>query len=447
MRAPLSLGLPALLAAGLLTPLLLAQPNPPPPRQVYAQRLRQVTSVPGLAAFWDFVRREDASPSARFTAHQPAGQAHPFALDVENYVLSFWQEGKPATYQDFPLLGRGPFGQAVRFQPQSDPTFRPMFLVPRARLHDTPLDVKGPGASVSMVVWLARESSTHAIAGIWHEGTDLHSLSPGIKRVEKGMRQYALFAGLAANPGASAAHVSENGAASFSDKYARNLSVTPDTIPTISPQAEPEEIDANWNTIGFVFNNQRNEVTSYRNGVAQEFWVENPGLHPFYKWAAKGWQQADRVRRQLPPSAEDAAYPPAQLYAPPEGKPLRIQRLSAAADQRVELHYFPYTKVRVTWRQQGKQWVVVNRELASLRVNPFYFPHDLYRPATPADGGPFTIGEFIHSSRSQGFIGYLGGVAVYRRALSQLEMRRLGQVGLSAPPLRLADLSPTAAKP
>jgi hypothetical protein len=51
--------------------------------------------------------------------------------------------------------------------------FRPFLFVPRARLHDSPLDIKGAGKSVSVVVWAIRESGNHALAGIWHEGTDL----------------------------------------------------------------------------------------------------------------------------------------------------------------------------------------------------------------------------------------------------------------------------------
>ena len=58
--------------------------------------------------------------------------------------------------------------------------------------------VKGPGRDVSMVVWLIGESGNHAIAGIWHEGTELQGGAGPVSRVEPGKRQYALFAGLAA---------------------------------------------------------------------------------------------------------------------------------------------------------------------------------------------------------------------------------------------------------
>ena len=223
----------------------------------------------------------------RFQAHQPAGDSTDLRLDVGNYVLDYWGEGRAATYADLPVIGRGPFGQAVRFQPQKGNDFRPMLFVPRARLHNSGLDVKGAGASVSMVVWMARETGGHAVAGIWHEGTDLHSLSPTIRRVEKGMRQYCLFMGLAANPGASAAHISENGGPSFSDQFARNLSTTPDKIPNISASASAEEIDRGWSVAGFTFDNQKNQVTSYLNGVAKEYWIEQPEKHPFFSVASE----------------------------------------------------------------------------------------------------------------------------------------------------------------
>ena len=39
-------------------------------------------------------------------------------------------------------------------------------------------------------------------------------------------------------------------------------------------------------------------------------------------------------------------------------------------------------------------------------------------------GGPFTIGRVIHSSRSVGFTGWIGGVAVFDRALTAEELAK-----------------------
>lgn len=429
---------------------LLADPLPDARRE-YQRRVNTVRNTRGFVALWDFVRREDnAGGSGRFAAHQRPRQRAGFELDAANYVRDYWGEGRAATYDDFPLLGRGPFGQAIRFRRQEGNDFRPLLLVPRERVHGSGLDAKGPGRSVSMVAWLVREAGNHAIAGIWHEGTDLASVSATVRKVEQGKRQYALFAGLAANNGASAAHVSENGGASFGDRYARNLSTTPEIIPVVAPDASADAIDRAWSVVAFTFDNDRNTVTSFLNGRATEYWIDNPEQHPFFQWPAKGWRQAHLHREPGLQPGEDAAFPRAQFYEPPEQKPLSREVIEDRGEERIELHRFAFTRVRVTLGkdERGRFGRVIRRDLVALRVNPFWFPHDLYHPRTPADGGPFTIGEVIHTSRSQGFIGYLGGLAVFDRALTPADMERLAAIGRSnvqgagAPDLlRLADLS------
>jgi hypothetical protein len=255
--------------------LLLLLHSPAAAQNERERRVADVTRTPGLVAFWDFVKR---ARDGAFDAHKSPNDPHDYRLEPLNYIPPFWNQGRAATLDDFPLLGSGPFGQAVQFRDETDPTFRPLLQVARDRLHDSPLDVKGPRHSVSLLAWVLRESGRHAFAGIWHEGTDLG----GASLAQRGMRQYALFAGLAANTGASAAHVSENGASSFGDRYARNLAVTPELIP-------PE-----WAVAGFTFDNDKNEVTAYLNGKATEYWIENPASHPFFQWPARGWLQGIR---------------------------------------------------------------------------------------------------------------------------------------------------------
>lgn len=320
-------------------------------------RVREVTRTRGFAALWDFVKK---TPDGRFAAHTPRGEKADLSLDPVNYVRDFWNEGRQATAADFPVLDEGPFGKAVAFRAEDDPDFRPLLMTPRARLHGSGIDVKGKRQSVTLIVWLRYESGNHALAGIWHEGTDLKDhRGPAPALVQRGMRQYALFAGLAANSGASAAHVSDNGASTFGDRYARHLSVTPERIP-----------QGVWSCIGFVFDNRANIVTSYLNGVASEYWIEDPGKQPFYQHAARAWERGE--------------------YRPP------------------------------------REFVrVENGRLAALRANPYWFPHDIYSPADLNAGGPFTIGRVIHQGRSNGFVGAIGGVAVFRRALSPGDMRRL----------------------
>jgi len=395
------------------------------------ERVEAVRRTPGFVAMWDFVERVDG----RFAAHQVRGDRSDFRLDAVNYVRDYWAEGRAATYADFPLLGRGPFGQAVQFKAEAERDFRPCLLIPRERLHNSGLDVKGPGRSVSMVTWVIRESGNHAIAGIWHEGTDLQGGASAVKRVEQGRRQYALFAGLAANNGAAAVHVSENGARSFGDKYARNLAVTPEVIPAVPADSPAGVLDRAWSVVAFSFDNKRNTVTAYLDGKANDYWVEDLAHHPFFQWPYKGWQQAQWRKMPGLQPGEDPAFPPGQFYDPPEGKPVSRRMVSETAEARIEVQQFEFTRVRVTLRKdaKGRLRAPVDRELVALRANPFWFAHDLYAPARPEDGGPFTIGRVIHTSRSVGFTGYIGGVAVFGRALTAREMARLAAIAKSGP--------------
>ena len=111
---------------------------------INANRVAAVTQTPGCVAFWDFVKREPGG-AHRFTAHVPSGATNTFALDAGNYIKDYWGEGREATYADFPELGRGPFGNAIRIRSEVDKTFRPFLFVPRERLHDSPIDIKGTG--------------------------------------------------------------------------------------------------------------------------------------------------------------------------------------------------------------------------------------------------------------------------------------------------------------
>lgn len=332
------------------------------PPQEYARRVAVVRQTKGFAALWDFVKREPGGE--RFDAWKPAREKADLRLDVLNYVTQYWGEGRPASYSDVPVVADGPFGQAIAFRNETAADFRPLFLIPRERFHGSAIDVKGPRKSVTLVVWLQRtaESGTHAIAGIWHEGTDLRDHGTLAKRVEQGRRQYALFGGLAANPGGTAGHVSDNGASSFGDKYARHIGVTRQKMP-------PGE----WASIAMVFDNARNKVTCYVNGEAEDFWIDDPQKHPFFQWAARAWERGE--------------------YRPP------------------------------------KDFVrVENGALSALRVNPYWFPHDLYAPALAAAGGPFTIGRVIHMGRNATAPGVIGGVAVFTRPLGQKELRRLAKL-------------------
>ncbi len=385
-------------------------------------RTATVTSTPGCVAFWDFVKREPVG-AHRFIAHVPAGATNDFALDAGNYIKDYWGEGREASYADFPLLGRGPFGNAIRIIKETDATFRPFLFVPRERLHNSAIDIKGAGKSVSVVVWAIRESGNHALAGIWHEGTDLKQPeTSAIQKVQRGQRQYALFAGLN-KEGSACGHVSENGASSFLNKYALHKCNSADQSPTIPADSPAEVLDASWQCFAMTFDHERQELTGWLNGKSGDRWLENPQNDNLLKSAANAYLQSQLHREPGLQTGEDPAFPKDQYYHPPEDKPLSTKVLTDTADEQSELQEFRYTRVKVT-TSQGKS----TRELVALRLNPWWYPHPIYTPKDDGTGGPFTIGRVIHSSRGVGFTGWIGGVAVFDRALHAEELEKLSAI-------------------
>jgi hypothetical protein len=388
-------------------------------------RVEGVMRTPGFVALWDFVRREPGG-GRRFVAHTPGGSDSAYALDAANYVRDYWGQGREAGYADFPLLGRGPFGEAILIRRESDPAFRPLLLVPRARLHDTPLDIKGRGKSVTLVVWAIRESGEHALAGVWHEGTDLKQESTaGVRRVERGRRQYALFAGLN-REGAACGHVSENGGASFGHIYALHKSNTADLSVGVPSDSPPEVLDAAWRAFGMTLDSDRSELTAWLDGSPSECWLDDvkANLPPVH---AAWLQGALRLRPGCRPGEEpDARFPEDQVYAPPEDAPVAVRLTSESSAARVEVREYRYSRVRVHLRKEaGGRMTEVFRELVGIRLNPWWYPHGIYSPPDATNGGPFTIGRVIHSCRAVGFTGWIGGVAVFDRALGPSEMLRL----------------------
>jgi hypothetical protein len=381
-----------------------------------------VHSTPGLVAFWDFVKCEPDG-ARRFTAHVPAGATNEYPLDAANYIKDYWGSGREATYSDFPLLGRGPFGNAIRIVKESDPDFRPFLFVPRSRLHDTPLDIKGAGKSVSVVVWAIRESGNHALAGIWHEGTDLkQNETASIAKVERGQRQYALFAGLN-KQGSACGHVSENGASSFLNKYALHKCNSAAQSPEIPADSPAEVLDKSWQCFAMTFDHEKDELTGWLNGVSGDRWLDDPKRDKLISFAYNAYMQGHFAKLSGKQEGEDETFPKDQYYNPPEGEPLSVKVMRDSPDERVELREYRYTKIEVTLRAEKE----VARELVALRLNPWWYPHDLYSPKDAQSGGPFTIGRVIHSSRSVGFTGWIGGVAVFDRALDAAELTRIAK--------------------
>jgi len=127
---------------------------------------------------------------------------------------------------------------------------------------------------------------------------------------------------------------------------------------------------------------------------------------------------------------EDPSFPADQYYNPPEATPVSVKIIRQSADERVELREYGYTRVEVTLQKKdGDLWIETGRDLVGLRLNPWWYPHDLYSPKDAESGGPFTIGRVIHSSRTVGFTGWIGGVVVFDRALSAEELSNLTKLG------------------
>lgn len=397
----------------------------------YASRVRTVTEIPGLAAFWNFVERTDGkSGKGNFVALTSVIGEKRYELIPRNISREFWKTGDEANLTDFPLLGRGPFGQSVRFQDPKTLDDLPVLLVPRKDLHDSPLDVKGPGKSVSMIVWILHEKHDHAIAGLWQEGTDSPPKGTPAKVMVPGRRQYGMFAGLGANTGSASVHLSENGLASFGDVYARHLAATPEKLPRLKPGATDAQMDASWSVIGFTYDNRSKSVTAYLNGIATEFWVKNPARQNFYKHAANAWKQARLSKIPGLQSGEDPNFPADQYYAPPEAMPLAETVESETTDERTVLRTYEFTKVRIIQAKKADGVSVEkSAELAEIRANPYYFGHDIFAPKSIEDGGPFTIGRVIHSNRHATMTAWFGGVAVYASALTPEDMRKLAAIG------------------
>jgi hypothetical protein len=291
-------------------------------------------------------------------------------------------------------------------------------------LLDTPLDIKGKGKSVTVVVWAIRESGNHALAGIWHEGTDLQMQeTAGVAKVERGQRQYALFAGLN-EPGSACGHLSENGAGSFLNKYALHKCNSAGQSPEVPADASPEVIDASWKCYAMTFNNDRDELTGWLDGAAGDRWLENPENDYLLSSAYNAYMQGHYAATPDQEPAEDPAYPKEQYYNPPEDQILSETVLREEHGERVELREYRYTKIEVSLRG-GKEF---SRDLIALRLNPWWYPHDLYTPQEAQRGGPFTVGRVIHSARAVGFTGWIGGVAVFDRALSSDELGILAAI-------------------
>lgn len=395
------------------------------------ERVNRVKEIPGLVALWDFVERRDSWQTDKpFVSIPGEANGQVFELEPRNISLDFWHEGPQTTLDDFKLLGRGPFGQAVRFDDPLSKDNLPVLSVPRNKLHNSALDIKGKGKSVTMVVWMLYEKGNHAIAGMWHEGTVTPRNKPPVIQVP-GKRQYGLFAGLQAHRGGVGAHISENGGSSFGNIYARHLAATPKKMKKIKPNIKPADSDLYWNAVGMVFNNEENSVTAYLNGSTDEIWEENPKSSRFFQYTYNAWLQGQLAAQDGIQPGEDVDFPKDQFYNLPEGNPLKVEIVEQTSDRIVRLETYPFSKLEVTYqvKADGSLGKALKRDLVALKSNPYFFGHDIYEPKSLEQGGPFTIGRVIHSNRHATLSAWIGGVAVFDRALCDEEMKKLASIG------------------
>jgi hypothetical protein len=175
-----------------------------------------------------------------------------------------------------------------------------------------------------------------------------------------------------------------------------------------------------WQTFAMTFDSKTQLLTGWLNGQSGDRWLDNPQKDRLISYAANAWLQGRLAKIPGLQEGEDPKFPADQYYNPPEDKPVKVTVVSEKDATRVELREYAFTKVKVTLKD-GQETA---RELTALRLNPWWYPHDLYQPKNDGTGGPFTIGRVIHSSRSVGFTGWIGGVAVFDRALTAEELAK-----------------------
>ena len=199
----------------------------------------------------------------------------------------------------------------------------------------------------------------------------------------------------------------------------------------IKASTKPADTDLQWNAVGMVFNNEEDSVTAYVNGLADEVWVENPKSSRFFQYTYNAWQQGQMAAQEGIQDGEDMDFPKDQFYKLPEDKVLEMKTIKRTADKLVRLETYPFSKIEATYQlnPDGTLGKVLKRDLVALKSNPYFFGHDIYAPKTIEQGGPFTIGRVIHSNRHATLSAWIGGVAVFDRALTDEEMKKLAAIG------------------
>lgn len=226
------------------------------PDATQSSRVEQITSIPGLIAFWDFDKVHESTWASYF---DPAviDRSFPVYLqrigDHSQYTVGNWP------YRDSESLvvfdDSGPFGNAVKFNKGHI-----YGAVLRDDFDGSALDVHGK-KPFTLIAWVKFVGERHLVAGIWDEG--------GWNRYD-GMRQYALFAGLFRQKGVIA-HISATGAASFpqsevdGSQYARLRAIDGQSF-------ENNE----WIALGMTYDPDSEEVVAYLDGEMTPLMLDDP---------------------------------------------------------------------------------------------------------------------------------------------------------------------------
>jgi len=215
----------------------------------YDNRIKYISSMDGLIAFWDFNR---VSKTGRWESYYDSNIVNKsFEInlkkigDENKYNVFEW----PYHDDESKLLydKSGPFGKAIRFNQGH------IFgEIDRVDFDNTPLNVYGE-KSFTLIAWCKFIGYRHMVAGIWDEG--------GWDKY-KGRRQYALFGGLFNSTGVIG-HISTTGASSFpqstieGSQYARKSAIDGDSF---------ENHD--WVMMAMTFDSKTNLLRVYKDGIS-----------------------------------------------------------------------------------------------------------------------------------------------------------------------------------
>ena len=397
------------------------------------ERIDQVSSSKGLAAFWHF-----PAQTAWESAYDAAvmDRALPLRLkqigDAGAYTEADWPHADEQAALQFD--DSGPFGRALRCN-------KGYIYAAAARetLQSTALDVHGEQA-FSVLAWIKFIGERHLIAGIWDEGA---------WNKYGGERQYALFGGLFGQK-SIISHVSATGAASFPQSSAPGSEFA--RVRGIDGQAFAND---EWVCAAMTYDPRSQLLRTYLNGVLTEFAMTDPVVQDVFAYETA--EAANPYTFTLP------MYHPRQFllklhgYQDGDLRPIGEHRLFFDLDNktmRYDAHALPAQLAAQSLRLQLSisrnkhvltEW---NEILNPLRIYELPFSEAIQAgdvlsiqaqrqigdewqdmghriEKTVSNGAPFTIGRALglgSEEKEHGSQLYVDGVAVFNRCLDPKEL-------------------------